>query len=44
MLGYALAKLDFAGRQALFWLVLGTLMVPGMVTFVPLFVLVATWG
>ncbi|WP_369374260.1 carbohydrate ABC transporter permease [Promicromonospora sp. Populi] len=41
MVGYALAKLDFPGRRALFALVMGTLMVPGMVTFVPLFVLVA---
>ncbi|GAA1724662.1 carbohydrate ABC transporter permease [Isoptericola hypogeus] len=41
MVGYALAKIDFPGRRALFALVMGTLMVPGMVTFVPLFVLVA---
>lgn len=44
MLGYALAKFEFAGRKALFWLVLGTLMIPGMVTLVPLFVLVANMG
>jgi len=41
MLGYALAKLDFRGRRAVFSLVIGTLMVPGLVTFVPLYVLVA---
>lgn len=41
MVGYALAKLDFPGRRVLFALIMGTLMVPGMVTFVPLFVLVA---
>jgi len=41
MVGYALAKIDFPGRRLLFLLVMGTLMVPGMVTFVPLFVLVA---
>ncbi|HRD61790.1 MAG TPA: carbohydrate ABC transporter permease [Nocardioides sp.] len=40
MLGYALAKLDFPGKKALFAVVLGTLMVPGVVTFVPLFVMV----
>jgi multiple sugar transport system permease protein len=39
--GYALAKLRFAGRRALFGVVIGTVMVPGMVTFVPLFVLVS---
>ncbi len=44
MLGYALAKLDFAGKRVLFTLVLGMLMVPGVVTFVPLFVLVANLG
>lgn len=44
MLGYALAKLDFPGKRVLFVLVLGTLMVPGMVTFVPLFVLVSNMG
>ncbi|GAB3737956.1 carbohydrate ABC transporter permease [Nocardiopsis nanhaiensis] len=44
MVGYALAKIDFPGRKALFAVVLGTLMVPGMVTFVPLFVLVSNMG
>jgi multiple sugar transport system permease protein len=39
MLGYALAKLDFPGKRALFAIVLGTLMIPGVVTFVPMFVL-----
>jgi multiple sugar transport system permease protein len=41
MLGYALAKLDFAGKRLLFGIVLGTLMIPGVVTFVPMFVLVS---
>jgi multiple sugar transport system permease protein len=44
MLGYALAKLSFKGKTPLFILVMGTLMVPGMVTFVPLFVLVTNAG
>jgi multiple sugar transport system permease protein len=44
MLGYALAKLDFPGKKAVFGLVLGTMMVPGVVTFVPLFVLVSNLG
>jgi multiple sugar transport system permease protein len=44
MIGYALAKLRFRGRNALFVLVLATLMVPGMVTFVPLFVFVTNAG
>jgi len=44
MLGYALAKLEFPGKKLLFALVLGTLMVPGVVTFVPLFVLTTNIG
>ncbi len=44
MLGYALAKLDFPGKRVIFAVVLGTLMVPGVVTFVPLFVLVSNLG
>ncbi|HET7800834.1 MAG TPA: carbohydrate ABC transporter permease [Humibacillus xanthopallidus] len=44
MLGYALAMLDFKGKKAIFVAVMGTLMIPGVVTFVPLFVLVANAG
>ncbi len=44
MLGYALAKLEFRGKRLLFVLVLGTLMIPGVVTFVPLFVLTVNLG
>lgn len=44
MLGYALAKLDFPGKRVVFSLVLGTLMVPGVVTFVPLFILTTNLG
>ncbi|WP_406395310.1 carbohydrate ABC transporter permease [Streptomyces sp. NBC_00882] len=44
MLGYALAKLEFRGRRGVFMLVMATLMVPGLVTFVPLYVLVANMG
>lgn len=44
MVGYALAKLDFAGKRVLFLLVLVTLMVPGVVTFIPLFVVVSRLG
>ena len=44
MLGYALAKLTFPGKRILFVVVLGTLMVPTVVTFMPLFVLTANIG
>jgi len=44
MLGYALAKLDFPGKRAMFGLVMMTLMIPGVVTFVPLFILTTNLG
>ncbi|MGW8482050.1 carbohydrate ABC transporter permease [Microbacterium sp. NPDC055903] len=44
MVAYALAKLEFPGKKVLFGLVLLTLMVPGVVTLVPMFVLVANMG
>lgn len=44
MVGYALAKMDFPGKKALFVVVMVTLMVPGVVTFVPLFVMVSSLG
>jgi len=44
MLGYALAKLHFHGRDKIFLLVMATLMVPSTVTLVPLFVLMSALG
>jgi multiple sugar transport system permease protein len=44
MVGYALAKMDFPGKRVLFLLVMITLMTPGVVTFVPLFVLISKLG
>lgn len=44
MVGYALAKMDFAGKRFLFLAIMVTLMVPGVVTFVPLFVMVSKLG
>ena len=44
MTGYALARFDFPGRQALFLLILSTMMVPFFVVLVPLFVMVVSWG
>jgi multiple sugar transport system permease protein len=42
--GYALAKLRFPGKRVLFLIVLGTIMVPSVVTMVPLFVLSSNLG
>jgi len=39
MAGYAFAKMEFPGRKFLFLLVLGTMMVPGIVTVIPKFIL-----
>ncbi|NYD67932.1 carbohydrate ABC transporter permease [Agromyces atrinae] len=44
MVGYALAKMEFPGKKILFAVVMITLMVPGVVTFVPLFVMVSKLG
>ncbi len=41
---YALAKLRFAGRRWVFAVVVGNVMVPVMVTFVPTFVLISRLG
>ncbi len=39
MAGYAFARLNFRGRNALFLLYLGTMMVPGQVTMIPNFIM-----
>ena len=44
MLGYALAKLRFAGRRVLLLLVLATLMLPIAATLIPVFVLMSSLG
>ena len=44
MLGYALAHLRYPGKNLIFAAVLGTLMVPGLVLFIPQFVLIVNMG
>ncbi|MBA3020924.1 carbohydrate ABC transporter permease [Propionicimonas sp.] len=41
MLGYALARLDFPGKRIVFGAVMGSLMIPGLVLFIPQFILAA---
>ena len=41
---YAFARLEFPGRDVLFWLYLATLMVPATVTVVPLYLMMAEAG
>lgn len=42
--GYALARLSFVGRDALFNLVLLTLMVPFQLTMIPLYIMIVNFG
>lgn len=41
---YALARLEFPGRRIIFYIILGTLMVPAQVKVVPLFLLIRDLG
>jgi multiple sugar transport system permease protein len=42
--GYAFARLEFPGRDALFWVYVATLMVPATVMVVPLYLMMADAG
>ncbi|WP_435065092.1 carbohydrate ABC transporter permease [Halobaculum sp. EA56] len=42
--GYALARIDFVGREKLFLLFVATVMVPAMVTLIPVYVLLSELG
>ena len=44
MAAYALARLRFASRDRLFALYLGTMMIPGIVTIIPAFLIVNVFG
>ena len=41
--GYAFARLRFPGREILFLLVLGTLMIPDQLRLIPVFVMLTNW-
>ena len=43
MAAYAFARLRFPGRNLLFILVLGTMMIPAQVTMVPVFIMLKRW-
>lgn len=42
--GYAFARLRFPGRDLLFLVVLGTLMVPDQLRLIPIFLMIVHWG
>ena len=44
LVGYALARLRFRGSRPLFLVMLGTMMLPGQVTMIPLFLLFRQFG
>ena len=44
MAGYAFAKLRFAGRERIFQIMLGALVIPAQVTMIPLFAIVKSLG
>ena len=44
MAGFAFAKYDFPGRDGLFAFLLGTMMIPGMVTMIPMFMVIVRMG
>lgn len=39
MAAYAFAKMRFPGRDVLFWIMISTMMIPGQVTLVPMFII-----
>ncbi|MBO0958806.1 carbohydrate ABC transporter permease [Neobacillus sp. MM2021_6] len=41
---YAFAKYEFAGKNILFGLVLIAFMIPGQITFIPIYLMMADWG
>ena len=43
MAGYAFARLDFPGRNALFIAVLATMMIPFQMLLIPLFIILRSW-
>lgn len=44
IVGFGFARLDFPGRDILFLLVLSTMMLPGIVTMIPVFMMFKAWG
>lgn len=42
--GYALARMDFPGRRMMFFIILGTMMIPGIVLLIPRFLILKEMG
>lgn len=41
---YAFARLEFPGRDVLFWAYIATMMIPAIVIMIPLFTMMSEWG
>uniref|UniRef100_A0A7J3QEY5 Carbohydrate ABC transporter permease n=1 Tax=Ignisphaera aggregans TaxID=334771 RepID=A0A7J3QEY5_9CREN len=39
--GYVLSRLDFPGKGIIFWFILGIMMIPGIVAYLPLYILLS---
>ena len=44
MAGYALAKIDFPGRNLIFWTIIAVMAIPGFVTLIPLYQMMFRFG
>ncbi|MCG3199843.1 MAG: carbohydrate ABC transporter permease [Candidatus Omnitrophica bacterium] len=44
MAGYALAKLDFPGRQFIFWTIIAVMAIPAFVTLIPMYQMMFRFG
>ncbi len=42
--GYAFARIPFPGRDIIFWMIIGTMAIPGVITIVPTYILLRTLG
>ncbi|MFW6116085.1 MAG: carbohydrate ABC transporter permease [bacterium] len=42
--GYALAKMRFPGRKVIFWAIVASMMIPGQVTLIPIYMMVYRLG
>ncbi len=42
--GYAFARIPFPGRNIIFFAILGTMMIPGVITYIPLYILLKNLG
>ncbi len=44
LFGYIFAKFEFRGKQVLFWFIMATMMIPGQVTMIPGYLILARLG